>query len=236
MLKIDADSLTCKVVSMQGQEMSVHATSSWRIWHLKAHVRAKWRIPEYEQHFAKGNDTVRSDDLLRDLLFTCEGNQLTLSLVRARGPECFSRSRTSELWEAFLAFSRDSGDTMDGTQVAQVAKMGGLFRIADSVACVPNISASVTFLQLLTILAALRTPRNARQTWRPTEGEESSRWTLDLGRTQLAPRRRSDELNNAGVEAADIIGNSDVSESSASGAHASSESRAQASLSEGLTE
>eukprot|EP00928_Gymnodinium_smaydae_P076652 TRINITY_DN5970_c0_g2_i1.p1 TRINITY_DN5970_c0_g2~~TRINITY_DN5970_c0_g2_i1.p1 ORF type:complete len:231 (-),score=22.33 TRINITY_DN5970_c0_g2_i1:261-953(-) len=224
MARIDADPLMCKVVSLKGTEMSVHATCSWRVWNLKAHVRAKWRIPEYEQRYAKGNETVQSDDMLCNLVSTREGNHLTLTLVRCRGPDCFSRSRTSELWEAFLAFSRDSGDTMDGTQVAQVAKMGGLFNISDSVARVPNISASITFLELLTILEAHRTPRNARQTWRPTDGEASSLWTLDLGRSQLAPRRRSDELNNAGDAAEDVNEDRDASEGSASDSHASSSS------------
>eukprot|EP00928_Gymnodinium_smaydae_P099257 TRINITY_DN9421_c0_g1_i1.p1 TRINITY_DN9421_c0_g1~~TRINITY_DN9421_c0_g1_i1.p1 ORF type:complete len:247 (+),score=26.55 TRINITY_DN9421_c0_g1_i1:53-742(+) len=207
----DADNLLCKVVTIQGDEFTLQAERSWKIWNLKMHVYDETRIPEYEQHFAHKTTKLLSDDTLSDLLPSCDEDQLTLTLVRSGGPECIPKSQKVELWEAFLAFSHDSGDTMDGAQVAQVARMGGMFRASELVPYVANIPDSVTFLELLAILAALWTPEDAPRTERE---EDPDALIMELGRSRYAPRRQVDESNGAGAEAEHNAGDGDSTEAS----------------------
>eukprot|EP00928_Gymnodinium_smaydae_P099258 TRINITY_DN9421_c0_g2_i1.p1 TRINITY_DN9421_c0_g2~~TRINITY_DN9421_c0_g2_i1.p1 ORF type:complete len:204 (+),score=41.73 TRINITY_DN9421_c0_g2_i1:53-664(+) len=191
----DVDDMMCKVVTIQGDEFILQAEGSWKVWNLKEDLYEETGIPEYEQHFAHGTTKLKSDDVLSDLLPSCKDHQLILTLVRSGGPKCFSESQKTELWEAFLAFSRDSGDTMDGKHVAKVARMGDMFRLSQVVAGVANIPASVTFLELLTILAHLWTPEDAP---RPSKEEDSDVLLMELGRSRS---RQVDEADGAGAGA-----------------------------------
>eukprot|EP00928_Gymnodinium_smaydae_P008693 TRINITY_DN13177_c0_g1_i1.p2 TRINITY_DN13177_c0_g1~~TRINITY_DN13177_c0_g1_i1.p2 ORF type:complete len:109 (-),score=15.33 TRINITY_DN13177_c0_g1_i1:333-659(-) len=70
------------VLFLSGDEITVKAKGSWRVWQLKERIRKKCRVPEFEQYFIKQKTKVRSDEVLSTLSSSSEGHSLTMSLVR----------------------------------------------------------------------------------------------------------------------------------------------------------
>eukprot|EP00928_Gymnodinium_smaydae_P023998 TRINITY_DN19572_c0_g5_i1.p1 TRINITY_DN19572_c0_g5~~TRINITY_DN19572_c0_g5_i1.p1 ORF type:complete len:218 (+),score=38.40 TRINITY_DN19572_c0_g5_i1:96-749(+) len=169
------------VFRLNGEEVTVKVNSSWEVWQLKECVRKKCRVPEYEQYFAHQSTKLRSADKLSAILSTCKGNNLAVSLVRCPRPPCFSKSEASELWEAFLAFSPDKGDTIDGARVSRVARFSDVFEESELDANVLDVPESVTFPDLLDILASVKVTKDSLSVPKPTDDALQMYNMVDLG-------------------------------------------------------
>eukprot|EP00928_Gymnodinium_smaydae_P018788 TRINITY_DN17161_c0_g1_i1.p2 TRINITY_DN17161_c0_g1~~TRINITY_DN17161_c0_g1_i1.p2 ORF type:complete len:215 (-),score=27.69 TRINITY_DN17161_c0_g1_i1:213-803(-) len=130
---------------------------SWRISDLKEHLRCNLDIPEYEQHFEHKSTRLRSDDLLCNLERGGE-NRLDLTLVRESIPKQFPHSRTKRIWNAFVAFSSDFGDSIDGMKATHVAQFANMYQVAQILASSTNLPNTLTFGEVLDLFASLVSP------------------------------------------------------------------------------
>eukprot|EP00928_Gymnodinium_smaydae_P087230 TRINITY_DN71523_c0_g1_i1.p1 TRINITY_DN71523_c0_g1~~TRINITY_DN71523_c0_g1_i1.p1 ORF type:complete len:235 (-),score=34.77 TRINITY_DN71523_c0_g1_i1:55-690(-) len=196
------DLMHVRLLLLNGDEITVKARSSWKVWQFKECVRKRLRTPEYEQHFVHQDAQMSSEDTLSALSSACEGNEFTCSFLRRPRPPCISKGEAEELWEAFLTFSPNSGDTMDGANMARVARFAGMFDESELVAKLPNIPDSVTFPELLEVLASVKVAAEPRTTRKPTDDVLHEFRTLDCGRVSV-PRIVASETSSEASDESD---------------------------------
>eukprot|EP00928_Gymnodinium_smaydae_P085610 TRINITY_DN69139_c0_g1_i1.p1 TRINITY_DN69139_c0_g1~~TRINITY_DN69139_c0_g1_i1.p1 ORF type:complete len:217 (+),score=35.73 TRINITY_DN69139_c0_g1_i1:47-697(+) len=154
------DEVEIGVRLMDGREVMVTAARAWKVWNLRSEIWKRFHIPEFEQHFHAGVQKLRSDQCMGDLVPMHSHERLKITLVRSRVPESMSDSRAEDLWQAFLVFSRDNGDTVDGVHVLELMKFAGLFKSAKVAAKAGAFRASrFTFPDLLHFVDSIRSGR-----------------------------------------------------------------------------
>eukprot|EP00928_Gymnodinium_smaydae_P068207 TRINITY_DN5126_c0_g1_i1.p1 TRINITY_DN5126_c0_g1~~TRINITY_DN5126_c0_g1_i1.p1 ORF type:complete len:255 (-),score=16.60 TRINITY_DN5126_c0_g1_i1:546-1196(-) len=155
MANLRYSSISCEVTVSCGQHISVIVKRSWTVSDLREHLRCANGIPEYEQHFAQGSKRLRSDDILCNLDRGHETNRLALTLVKESIPKRFSPSRTNRIWEAFVAFSSDYGDSINGMKATHVAQFANMYQVAQVLASSTNLPQTLNFCELLDLFASL---------------------------------------------------------------------------------
>eukprot|EP00928_Gymnodinium_smaydae_P087225 TRINITY_DN7151_c0_g3_i2.p1 TRINITY_DN7151_c0_g3~~TRINITY_DN7151_c0_g3_i2.p1 ORF type:complete len:270 (-),score=59.94 TRINITY_DN7151_c0_g3_i2:367-1122(-) len=145
--------LQCDLLLLSGRVQSVRAEREWQLWELRKYIEKALGIPESEQRFACAAADVKSETVMKDLLSLQGSEHLTLSFSRSPTPACFKESMAREIWEAFLLFSPDKGDTMDSAHVSDVMHFAGMFQSSRKIRQEQDISKSLTFPEVLQVLA-----------------------------------------------------------------------------------
>eukprot|EP00928_Gymnodinium_smaydae_P032868 TRINITY_DN23703_c0_g1_i1.p1 TRINITY_DN23703_c0_g1~~TRINITY_DN23703_c0_g1_i1.p1 ORF type:complete len:210 (+),score=28.45 TRINITY_DN23703_c0_g1_i1:115-744(+) len=143
-------SIPCKLTTLHGQQYTVDVQPYWNVWKLREHVCKELGIPEYEQSFIRGLVHLRSADSLFPPLLPQPGEPLELCLVRSCLPACFAKVEIEELWQGFLAFSRDHGDTVDGSHASRLARCyAGLCHLSSDIGTEDTTPTCFSFVELL---------------------------------------------------------------------------------------
>eukprot|EP00928_Gymnodinium_smaydae_P088107 TRINITY_DN72250_c0_g1_i1.p1 TRINITY_DN72250_c0_g1~~TRINITY_DN72250_c0_g1_i1.p1 ORF type:complete len:220 (+),score=4.35 TRINITY_DN72250_c0_g1_i1:185-844(+) len=150
--------VSCEVTIACGEHISVTPKHSWTISSLREHLQCTHGIPEYEQHFAYRSRRLRSDDIVCSLDREDGKNRVLLTLMRDSIPKRFSHSRTKRIWEAFLAFSSDYGDSIDGMKATHVAQFADMYQVAQLLASSTDLPHTLNFCEIVDLFASLVSP------------------------------------------------------------------------------
>eukprot|EP00928_Gymnodinium_smaydae_P095967 TRINITY_DN8363_c0_g3_i2.p1 TRINITY_DN8363_c0_g3~~TRINITY_DN8363_c0_g3_i2.p1 ORF type:complete len:210 (-),score=38.12 TRINITY_DN8363_c0_g3_i2:254-883(-) len=201
--------VSCTLLTLNGQQHTVHVQRDWPVWKLREHVSEELGIPEYEQSFVSGSVQLRSCD---SLLTSQEPQEsLELTLVLSTLPACFSKSQAKDIWKGFVAFSRDHGDTVDGACSSQLARFGGKYRVARQIRGRDDVPSSFSFAELLLYFSGFiaDSPRKAR---RPRAAAHMEATDLDFGRSSCARRLPADTQAESESDASESKSETDESE------------------------
>eukprot|EP00928_Gymnodinium_smaydae_P042537 TRINITY_DN2861_c0_g1_i1.p1 TRINITY_DN2861_c0_g1~~TRINITY_DN2861_c0_g1_i1.p1 ORF type:complete len:261 (-),score=21.49 TRINITY_DN2861_c0_g1_i1:437-1117(-) len=138
---------------MDGEVFSISAQPFWQTWNLRSHVEKTMGIPSYEQHYAKDGVKLHSNDFLCSLMLERDIPCLHLYLARCSKPEFLSHHCATRMWQSFMVFSHDRGETIEGKYVEEVIRFGGLVESAESVDVSPDVPDRLTFPELMTFVA-----------------------------------------------------------------------------------
>eukprot|EP00928_Gymnodinium_smaydae_P038289 TRINITY_DN26438_c0_g1_i1.p1 TRINITY_DN26438_c0_g1~~TRINITY_DN26438_c0_g1_i1.p1 ORF type:complete len:215 (+),score=28.03 TRINITY_DN26438_c0_g1_i1:51-647(+) len=177
----------CRISTLNGRQYTVEVQTDWSIWKLKHHMRLTYQIPEYEQRYVRGSVQLRSADLVCSLPSEDLGDSLELDLLRLTKPDCFSRMQAEDLWQAFLVFSQDDGDTVKGDCAAQIAKFVGKFGLADQIRAIVDIPKCFSFVDLLWYFSGFEMDPRENIC---REGAEIGVDVMDFGRFRCARMKR----------------------------------------------
>eukprot|EP00928_Gymnodinium_smaydae_P058718 TRINITY_DN41916_c0_g1_i1.p1 TRINITY_DN41916_c0_g1~~TRINITY_DN41916_c0_g1_i1.p1 ORF type:complete len:214 (+),score=38.43 TRINITY_DN41916_c0_g1_i1:131-772(+) len=151
------ESCTCIIRNLSGRQYVVEVETTWSIMKLREYMSTTYEIPEYQQCYYHDSIRMLSNDLLFDSTAQQKNDSSDLTLVRAPKPECFSQVQVQECWRYFRIFSRDNGDTVDGTFAKQIARFAGLDQIAHAIRAELDIALSFNFVDLMCYFEKLNT-------------------------------------------------------------------------------
>eukprot|EP00928_Gymnodinium_smaydae_P076826 TRINITY_DN5991_c0_g2_i1.p1 TRINITY_DN5991_c0_g2~~TRINITY_DN5991_c0_g2_i1.p1 ORF type:complete len:257 (+),score=37.33 TRINITY_DN5991_c0_g2_i1:100-771(+) len=148
--------IECQIASMGGSLLSLSASETLKVWELKERIRSAERIPVYEQHLYIDHVKMHSNASLSAFLPVAQNSCVKISLVRSRVPDEISRLRASVVWQGFMAFSKNCGDTIDGRCLTSVLRYAGLQKCAALSLLMATVPTSLTFPQCLAHVVELK--------------------------------------------------------------------------------
>eukprot|EP00928_Gymnodinium_smaydae_P012743 TRINITY_DN14644_c0_g1_i2.p1 TRINITY_DN14644_c0_g1~~TRINITY_DN14644_c0_g1_i2.p1 ORF type:complete len:215 (+),score=34.51 TRINITY_DN14644_c0_g1_i2:73-717(+) len=148
--------IECEVATMGGSRLIVHAKRSWKVWQLKEKIAAEMKIPMFEQHLVKDTCMMRNGDTLISAMPSNHSSRLNIGLSRWSVPDTLSNELVSLIWQGYLAFSKDCGETIDGGRVPSLMRYAGLHESATLVSRDYEIPGTLRFDGLVNLLAALK--------------------------------------------------------------------------------
>eukprot|EP00928_Gymnodinium_smaydae_P019221 TRINITY_DN1734_c0_g3_i1.p1 TRINITY_DN1734_c0_g3~~TRINITY_DN1734_c0_g3_i1.p1 ORF type:complete len:227 (+),score=34.99 TRINITY_DN1734_c0_g3_i1:56-682(+) len=196
----------CNIRTLSGEEFFAEVEISWNIEKLREYMCRKFGIPEYEQHYLRASVRLLSSDLVCNS-HVQRDDCLDLTLVWSSMPDCLSKAELQQCWYYFLTFSRDHGDTVDGTFKHLIARMASMDVIACAIREEPVNATSVSFVDLMSHFAQLKPA--------PVEEVLIDSMLVDVGRTtcprlQAANRLVDNEAPNADEDATDYESDDDM--------------------------
>eukprot|EP00928_Gymnodinium_smaydae_P011844 TRINITY_DN14331_c0_g2_i1.p1 TRINITY_DN14331_c0_g2~~TRINITY_DN14331_c0_g2_i1.p1 ORF type:complete len:221 (-),score=33.49 TRINITY_DN14331_c0_g2_i1:48-710(-) len=204
--------VTCTIGTLEGNQYSVEVKADCNMWNLRQHLSDVFGIPEYEQLFARGSVQLKSNDLVCFAGPDHQGDVFELTLLRFPKPACFTRSRAEDIWQAFLSFSPDNGDTVDSRYASKIARFAGMYRVARAIQKEVGMPTHFTYPDLMQYLSALKIPKS-RATQSPRDRAECQEvMRFDVGRTQCARLQEQDFSQRQADEAESNEGATDSDE------------------------
>eukprot|EP00928_Gymnodinium_smaydae_P092147 TRINITY_DN7595_c0_g1_i3.p1 TRINITY_DN7595_c0_g1~~TRINITY_DN7595_c0_g1_i3.p1 ORF type:complete len:239 (-),score=33.96 TRINITY_DN7595_c0_g1_i3:103-747(-) len=153
---LDPDAVECRIVSMGGSQVTVDARKSSKVWELKEDICCALEVPEYEQHLYLDTVKMHSKAALSSFTSTSHDAPLKITLVRSRLPDCLSHHVASLLWQGFLAFGGECGETMHEARMVSLLRFAGLFDCADLASKTSELPTLLTFPQCVAYVADLK--------------------------------------------------------------------------------
>eukprot|EP00928_Gymnodinium_smaydae_P019219 TRINITY_DN1734_c0_g1_i7.p1 TRINITY_DN1734_c0_g1~~TRINITY_DN1734_c0_g1_i7.p1 ORF type:complete len:224 (+),score=40.07 TRINITY_DN1734_c0_g1_i7:107-778(+) len=172
----------CSIRTCSGEQFIAEVQSSWNVKKLREYLCKHVGIPEYEQQFLRASVRLLSSDLVYPSTSDQPNDCDEITLVRASMPECFSDVELQKCWHLFLTFSRDHGDTVEGTFAKHIARSADLDHILRAICAEPPIVTTFSFVDLMSYFSQL----NAKDSLpRALAAEEVvvDAMLLDVGRT-----------------------------------------------------
>eukprot|EP00928_Gymnodinium_smaydae_P096497 TRINITY_DN8539_c0_g2_i1.p1 TRINITY_DN8539_c0_g2~~TRINITY_DN8539_c0_g2_i1.p1 ORF type:complete len:227 (+),score=49.80 TRINITY_DN8539_c0_g2_i1:45-725(+) len=157
----DQELIECQIGTTGGSRFRVQAKRSCKVWDLRNKISSAAQIPAYEQHLFAGNVKMRSADALSMFAPPTLDAPLKLTLLRSTVPDGISHALALLLWQGFRAFSRDSGETMDGARTPSLLRFAGLSECVDLLRTRADVPSLWTFPQCLAYVAELQPARVA---------------------------------------------------------------------------
>eukprot|EP00928_Gymnodinium_smaydae_P093257 TRINITY_DN77332_c0_g1_i1.p1 TRINITY_DN77332_c0_g1~~TRINITY_DN77332_c0_g1_i1.p1 ORF type:complete len:257 (+),score=35.60 TRINITY_DN77332_c0_g1_i1:67-771(+) len=149
----DEPTFECDIIFTSGRIETIQAEKSWKVWQLRVKIDEELDIPEHEQQLLVDCLILKSDHFLGDLLQPYDSERLKLSFVRLATPERVDEQTASQVWNAFLSFSSDGGDTMDGTYISRVMAITGMRKSSQEFDACGAFHQPLTFRELLQVVA-----------------------------------------------------------------------------------
>eukprot|EP00928_Gymnodinium_smaydae_P022264 TRINITY_DN18753_c0_g2_i1.p1 TRINITY_DN18753_c0_g2~~TRINITY_DN18753_c0_g2_i1.p1 ORF type:complete len:219 (-),score=33.19 TRINITY_DN18753_c0_g2_i1:366-1022(-) len=149
-------SIECEVVMLGGSRLVVHAESSWKVWQLKEEIATMTNMPIFEQHLVKDTCVMCNSDILVNLVAANRAPHLQVWLSRWRVPDTICDEMLLLTWQGFLAFSKDSGGTIEGARAVAVMRYAGLHECATLVSEEYELPGPLAFADFVALLAELK--------------------------------------------------------------------------------
>eukprot|EP00928_Gymnodinium_smaydae_P009041 TRINITY_DN13336_c0_g1_i2.p1 TRINITY_DN13336_c0_g1~~TRINITY_DN13336_c0_g1_i2.p1 ORF type:complete len:181 (+),score=21.80 TRINITY_DN13336_c0_g1_i2:68-610(+) len=151
--------MECRVAMLNGDVVVIPAERSWKMWQLRKEISNAKNIPEYELSIFQGDVQLHSNDPLVDTSKP-EGDVVHISLFRSCPSRTLSAPQLQQLWQGFMEYSTDNGETLDLDDVHRIVRSAGMFKAArrldDTMFLSCDMPAAITFAQLLALVSPER--------------------------------------------------------------------------------
>eukprot|EP00928_Gymnodinium_smaydae_P011843 TRINITY_DN14331_c0_g1_i1.p1 TRINITY_DN14331_c0_g1~~TRINITY_DN14331_c0_g1_i1.p1 ORF type:complete len:221 (-),score=44.77 TRINITY_DN14331_c0_g1_i1:244-906(-) len=193
--------VACNISTLQGKQYNVEVETAWTVTNLREHMCEEFDIPEYEQLFVRGSVHLKSNDLVCFAPQEQQSDVLELILLRSPKPACFTKSRTEDIWDAFLSLSQDNGDTVETRHASQIARFAGMYQVARAIKQEDEMPKHFSFPDLLQYFSGLKItkPRTIHSQRDKAESEEVM--LFDVGRTRCARLQAQESTHSQSDEA-----------------------------------
>eukprot|EP00928_Gymnodinium_smaydae_P019217 TRINITY_DN1734_c0_g1_i5.p1 TRINITY_DN1734_c0_g1~~TRINITY_DN1734_c0_g1_i5.p1 ORF type:complete len:273 (+),score=34.86 TRINITY_DN1734_c0_g1_i5:107-925(+) len=150
----------CSIRTCSGEQFIAEVQSSWNVKKLREYLCKHVGIPEYEQQFLRASVRLLSSDLVYPSTSDQPNDCDEITLVRASMPECFSDVELQKCWHLFLTFSRDHGDTVEGTFASHIARSACMGRILRAIRAESPITTTFSFVDLMSYFSQVNTKQS----------------------------------------------------------------------------
>eukprot|EP00928_Gymnodinium_smaydae_P070746 TRINITY_DN54519_c0_g1_i1.p1 TRINITY_DN54519_c0_g1~~TRINITY_DN54519_c0_g1_i1.p1 ORF type:complete len:234 (-),score=51.37 TRINITY_DN54519_c0_g1_i1:90-791(-) len=146
-MTVASDVVEVAISLVSGKTILISAPASSTVFDLKDIIEDEEDIDTFSQVLFQGSCRLSHSKILGEL--AAPGKRLSLSLLQAANPSCFSVEEVEDLWQAFLVHSTDSGDSLSAHYFQQVMRFTGNYVKDEHLREILGSAISLTFQDLL---------------------------------------------------------------------------------------